>query len=146
MFMSILEFVSYVLGVVVWSLLISPRLKNIKIFQRVILAIIYFFLILYTPFFIHFIKNGSHFSDKKVIADIFLLTSFLVYIILFLETKLILPKIFLWPICTLITAIYHYMRGMNEQGNGDILFFVIGFIINLKYLKPVVKKFFEKDD
>ena len=143
--MSILELVSYVLGVVVWSMLISPKLQNIKIFPRIIIAILYFFLILYTPFFIHFIKNGSHFSDKKVIADIFLLTSFLVYIILLLETKLILPKIFLMPICELINAIYHYMRGMNEQGNGDILFCIIGFIIILKYLKPVVKKFLEKD-
>ena len=144
--MTIYTLIWYLSYIFFYIFFISKYLKNKTKYFRISFATIYFVFALFTPFVFKFIKNNLIFLDKNVIAEIFMLTAFTLEIILFLETKFITPKVFFAPICSVISAIYNYIKGLTDKAGGDIVFVIITLIITLKYLKPVIRHYFKQQD
>lgn len=131
MIYALIEIVSMAIGFFIWNCFLSNKIKINDKFNEGIICFFYYFLFIYGPFLIKFLKNNYNFHDKKIIADIFLLTSVLISMVLIDLSNVICLYIIrnaLQYFCV-TDIIYCYIRGMYEHSNGAIFILIISLII-----------------
>lgn len=144
--MTITSAAIVIISIIVWMFVLSKQTKRLKPWLRITILAIYFGVVLYTPLILEIRSFNWDVSSPKVIADIFWATSYLIFMVLLFSEKFIWVNIFFLPIDSAITAVYHHIRGMTEQRNGDILTFVIMLILTLLVCKPIISVMIQKSD